>query len=235
MRVRIAQIFKVARGIKHLTLAPVEGQRLAPFVPGSHIKLRIPKLVGARAAAFSLTGSAQYARRYQIVVHRRRTAGSVARWLHDQAKPGDIVQVSEPRCGLELRPQATYHCLVAGGGGISAFLSHLDALRGGEKGYELHYAIRDKSDAVWCDDLQAHHGERFRQYVSTEGERLDFSHLLSAQPPGAHVYVCGPPRLIRSAVDAARRGDFPAHSIHWDAYGWDPDFGVEERGRCAPA
>jgi ferredoxin-NADP reductase len=236
LRVRIVQIDKVAWAMRHLMLAPINGQRLAPFVAGSHIKVEVPKFAGVKAGAFSLTGSAHDAHVYQILVRHTRNQSSVACWLHDEAKPGEIVDVSEPRCGLELYPQAAHHCLVAGGSGISAFLSHLDALHRDEDAYELHYAFKDRREGIWCDDLRACHGQRFRQYVSTEGERLDFNRLLSAQPPGAHVYVCGPPRLLQSAVDAARPSNFPAHAIHWDAYGWRPRIeGGERAGRASPA
>lgn len=232
MHVRIVQIDKLAKGIKHLTLAPVNDYCLAPFVAGSHIRLGVPQLAGTKRAPFSLTG--WNARRYQIVVHNNNGSGPVARWLHDEARPGELVDVSEPRCGLRLHPRAMHHCLVAGGSGITAFFSHLDSLRRHGRGYELHYAFKDRSDGIWCDDLRAAHGARFRQYVSAEGEHLDLSCLLSAQPLGTHVYVCGPARFIQSAIDAARRVGFPIRAIHWDAFGWRPSMSAPgERARQA--
>ncbi len=236
MRVRIVQIDTLARRVKRLTLGPTTGHCLAAFAAGSHVQIALPQWARAKPTPFSLTGSAQDTHRYQIVVFRRTNAGLVTRWLHDAARAGEIVDISAPRCGLPLHPHAAHHCLVAGGSGISAFFSHLHFLHRRGHGYELHYAMKDRDAEIWCDDLLVRQGKRFTQYVSTEGQRVDFRRILSVQPPGAHVYVCGPSRLIQSAVDAARVGDFPSHAIHWDTYGWQPRLaGNDKRVRCAAA
>jgi len=227
------QIDKVASRVKRLTLAPINSQALVAFAAGSHIKVGIPKLASVKPAPFSLTGSARDARHYQIIAHRRNNSGRITRWLYDEAVPGEIVEVSDPRCGLKLHPQAAHHCLVAGGSGIAAFFSHLDELRRAGHDYELHYVFRERSEGIWCDDLRAEHGERVRQYVTSEGERLDLSRLLSMQPAGTHVYVCGPPRLIQAAVNAAWWCGFPSEALHWDAYGWRPSAVTTKHAPCA--
>lgn len=226
MRVRVVRIDKIARSATYLALAPLRSQRLPPFAAGSHIRISVPKLPDAKAAPFSLTGSMDDEHEYQIVVHRKGNGESVADWLHNEAQLGDTLDVSEPKCGLRLNPEAAHHCLVAGGSGIAALFPHMAALRRQGAHYELHYAFRNEDEGIWRDALRVRHGDRVREYVATEGERLNLSRLLSAQPPGTHVYVCGPPRLIQSVVDAARHSEFPFGAIHWDAYGWQPDLEV---------
>ncbi len=229
MRVRIVQVERVAHRTKALILAPANGGRLPDFAPGSHVTIAVPHLSGKRRAPFSLTRPSTDTSHYQIVVHRNKSSGSVTYWLHDQAVPGDVVDISEPRCGLRLEAQAARHCLVAGGSGITAFFSHLNQLRKEYADYELHYALSSRAEGIYCAALTAQHGQRFKQYVAAEGARLQADKLLSAQTPGTHVYVVGPRRLIQSVVDAARTLRFPLRAIHWDAYVWRPDIGVDEQ------
>jgi ferredoxin-NADP reductase len=96
----------------------------------------------------------------------------------------------------------------------------------------MHYALRSREEGIYSAALTAQHGQRFKQYVAAEGARLRVNKLLSAQTPGTHVYVVGPRRLIQSVVDAARAGRFPLRAIHWDAYGWRPNIGVDEQHEC---
>lgn len=232
MRVRIVQVERVAHRTKALVLAPANGGRLPDFAPGSHVTIAVPQVSGKRRAPLSLTGSSSDTSYYRIVVQHRKSSGSIMRWLHDQAAPPDIVDISEPRCGLRLHAQAARHCLVAGGSGITAFFSHLDQLHKERADYEMHYALRSREEGIYSAALTAQHGQRFKQYVAAEGARLRVDKLLSAQTPGTHVYVVGPRRLIQSVVDAARAGRFPLRAIHWDAYGWRPNIGVDEQHEC---
>jgi ferredoxin-NADP reductase len=222
VRVRIAHIDELASHVKRLKLAPDNDDCLPPFVAGSHIQVAVPNLTDVKPAPFSLIGPPGESRCYEIVVYHTRRAGPVIRWLHDEARLGSLVSISLPRCGLELQLRATHHCLVAGGSGITAFFSHLEVLRRAGQGYQLHYTFKQRADGVWCNALLAEHNRHVRRYVSEEGERLDPTRVLSTQPPGAHVYVVGPPRLIQSVVDVARGNGFPRQAIHWDTYGWRP-------------
>ena len=222
MRVHISQIDKVANQVKHLMLAPIAGQLLAPFVAGSHTKVGIPKPARVKSAPFSLAGSAEKGRRDQIVAHGNKNGGPVARGLPEEASPRDSSEVLEPRCSFKVHPQTAQPCLVAGGSGAAAFFSHLDALRRQAHRDERHYAFKERSEGIWCNDLRAEYGKRLRQYASTEGGRLDLSRLLSMLPAGTHAYVSGLPRLMQSGVNAVWRCRVPSQAVNWDSYGGRP-------------
>ena len=112
--------------------------------------------------------------------------------------------------------------LIAGGIGITPFLAQLEDLHDGAVPYELHYSVRSPEHAAFLGRLRAREGDRAHMYYDSESHVIDFDGLLSHQPLGTHVYVCGPAGLINRVINTAKNCGWPGSHIHWEQFSAPP-------------
>lgn len=110
------------------------------------------------------------------------------------------------------RDDATSTVWIAGGVGITPFLSAAGALQSGSGNPPtLHYLVRSESDAMALDVLQDHHDAgrlNLVVHASAAGRRFRPDSLSEHHPnglQGAHVAVCGPASLVTMVDTEARR------------------------------
>jgi predicted ferric reductase len=124
---------------------------------------------------------------------------------------------------------------VAGGVGITPFLSATASLSIRQQPPTLIYCVRTRDDATALDALEkaARDGRiDLHLYSSSDGTRFDPAQLAAVVGPdrlrGAHVAICGPQTLVSDAAAAARRGG--ADEIETEAFdirgGVGPDLSV---------
>lgn len=143
-----------------------------------------------------------------------RSLGDWSSRLPATIRVGDEVRVEGPYG--RFRPLPSQPCVtvwVAGGVGITPFLSALDAASVVGIVPYLLYAVRTADDAVAIDQLRALDAAgtiRLRLFESTQGVRLgpdaldELDDLAAAGLHGAHVALCGPSGLVRTMAAAAR-------------------------------
>ncbi len=122
--------------------------------PGQYVSLRI----GGVARSYSLTGAAvPTPDAYRIGVrHIEGGQGSTA--VRYVLAPGDIVELQSPKGGFVLPSRNEFPVvLIAGGIGITPFLSYLETLEGGanEPRVTLHYGCRDGETRPFYRRLEA--------------------------------------------------------------------------------
>ena len=138
---RVTGLTPVTEDCLRVELALEDGQPLPDFVPGQHLVVRTPS--GTEGAAlircYSLVGPAQDAARRQYAITVRLVPpppdrpdlpeGRMSGRLHRLLRTGDRLEISAPRgrFHLPLSPEAPV-VLVAGGIGITPFLSWLETL-----------------------------------------------------------------------------------------------------------
>jgi ferredoxin-NADP reductase len=142
--------------------------------------------------------------------------------MHDQVRAGTPLEIAHPVNLFPLDKIARKHVLIAGGIGITPFLAQLEDLHDAAVPYELHYSVRSPEHAAFLSRLRAREGERVHMYYDSESQAVDFDGLLSAQPLGTHVYVCGPAGLINRVTAAAREWGWPDSHIHWEQFAAPP-------------
>ena len=137
-----------------LTLRPVDGGSLPAFRPGQYVSLRI----GEAIRSYSLTGAAvSTPDAYRIGV-RHIEGGQVSTAVRHALTPGDTVELQSPKGGFVLPLRNEFPVvLVAGGIGITPFLSYLETLEGGadEPHVTLHYGCRDGASRPFHHRLEA--------------------------------------------------------------------------------
>ena len=99
--------------------------------------------------------------------------------------------------------------MIAGGIGITPFLSMIDECLRRDCAFELHYCVRTRADVVFPVRLRALPQKYITMHYSREpgSGRLDVAGLIQRLPPDAHVYCCGPETLMRAVRD---------ETAHWE-------------------
>jgi vanillate O-demethylase ferredoxin subunit len=209
----VAGIEQAGRGIKLLTLTDPDRWELPPFKPGAHIDLHLPN---GMVRTYSLCNEPADNARYVIAVKREADGRGGSRALHDDIKVGDVIGVSLPRGGLEPGADITRHVFIAGGIGVTPFLSmarHL--VRTGEADFTLHLIVREEVPlAAQLASLIAE--ERVVVHRTSRSGRPDLAPLIGAAGPDTMVACCGPESMTDDFERATSA--WPAANVHIERF-----------------
>ncbi len=222
LAVEITAIEQVTPLIKHFKLAALGGAALPAFSGGSHIIVVMRGAARIHRNPYSLLSSPHQLDAYEIGVRRMEESRGGSHFMHDQVKVGSRLEIAHPVNLFPLDKIARKHVLIAGGIGITPFLAQLEDLHDGQVPYELHYSVRSPEHAAFLDSLRSREGDKVRMYYDSESQAIDFDGLLSNQPLGTHVYVCGPAGLINRVTTTAKSCGWPDSHIHWEQFSAPP-------------
>ncbi|WP_027855194.1 PDR/VanB family oxidoreductase [Marinobacterium litorale] len=217
IQVRVTAIAEVAPAIREFTLAPVGGE-LLPFSPGSHVVVEMPAEPRPHRNAYSLLSDPRESGSYRIAVRRQETSRGGSIYMHESVAVGDELSITPPANLFSPAWSARKHLLVAGGVGITPFMSYLPELERRGANFELHYLYRSSSTGAYREQLEQTLGERCFLYDSEAGNRCELGTLLADQPRGTHVYICGPETLIAGVHEVAQSLGWPESHIHYEAF-----------------
>ena len=209
----VAGIEQAGAGIKLFTLTDPDQWELPPFKPGAHIDLHLPN---GLVRTYSLCNEPADNTRYVIAVKREADGRGGSRALHDEIGVGDVIGVSLPRGGLGAGANITRYVFVAGGIGVTPFLSmarHLE--RTGGVDFTLHLIVRD--DVPLAADLASLiDAGRVVVHCTSRGGRPDLAELVGAAGPQTLVACCGPESMTDDfeRVTAA----WPAANVHIERF-----------------
>jgi dimethylamine monooxygenase subunit B len=222
LRVRVVAVTQVTPLVKHFKLASASGGPLPPFSGGSHIVVVMAGANRVYRNPYSLLSSPAELDHYEIGVRRMEESRGGSHFMHDEVRVGSVIEIAHPVNLFPLDKIARKHLLVAGGIGITPIMAQLADLHPGTVAYELHYAVRSPEHAAFLEELEQREPGRVNMYYDSAGEHIDFDELLSQQPLGTHLYVCGPAGLIKIAVDVARAWGWPDSHVHWEQFSAPP-------------
>jgi ferredoxin-NADP reductase len=199
--------------IKVFTLVDPDRWELPPFKPGAHIDLH---LLGGLVRTYSLCNDPQDNARYVVAVKREANGRGGSVLLHDKIGVGDVIGVSLPRGGFDVDETVTRYVFVAGGIGVTPYLSIASYLRRiGHPDFRLHVIARDHMP---LDRLLAPliDGGRIVLHRTSDTGRPDIAALLGKAASGTAVGCCGPEGMIRDFEHAT--ADWPAASVHVERF-----------------
>lgn len=212
----VADIDEPVPGVRALTLRSPDGRKLPPFVPGSHLTVGC----GERNNAYSLTGDGVDPDEYHISVLKVDASRGGSRWIHESLSPGSVVTTELPRSAFPPIVRAARHLLIAGGIGITPIVSHLRAARVWQRDVQVLYVHREGAGAHTGDVLTLTDGAA--DIVTSAAAFCDrLRPMLADQPVGTHLYVCGPPGLIETVMNAATELGWPPSRLHCERFGAD--------------
>jgi ferredoxin-NADP reductase len=222
LAVTVTGIEQVTPLIKHFTLEAADGGALPAFSGGSHIIVVMRGPTRIHRNPYSLLSSPHDLGHYEIGVRRMEESRGGSHWLHDRVTVGSRLEIAHPVNLFPLDKIARKHLLIAGGIGITPFLAQLEDLHSGGVPYELHYSVRSPEHAAFLPRLREREGDRVRLYYDSESQAIDFDGLLSNQPLGTHVYICGPAGLINKVIATAKAWGWSDSHIHWEQFAAPP-------------
>ncbi len=214
MKLRVAQARYTTPDVFHVTLVHPRKPELPAWAPGAHVDLRIPD---GRVRQYSLCGDPADRTRYDIAIKREAAGRGASLWAHANLTVGAIAHISAPRNNFPLARGARRHVLVAGGIGITPFISMVRTLAGERAEFELHLCARSAAATPFVSELRAFCGDRLSTWFSSEGRRFSAATI---GPPGdgRHLYVCGPPRLLEPVLALAATTGWPETHVHKEAF-----------------
>lgn len=215
--VRVAERSRAANNIVAFELVGEKGEVLPPFTAGAHIDLHLP---GGVIRQYSLVNSPKERHHYVVAVLRDANGRGGSLVMHDTVQVGDVIKIGPPKNCFELATTSRHKILIAGGIGITPFLSMMDVLYTNGQSFELHYSAKKKESAAFIDELSgSKFSEKIKIYLTAESEqRLNILETLAKAPADSEVYACGPPRLVEATVAAAKELGWPDDRIKWEAF-----------------
>ncbi|WP_378147180.1 PDR/VanB family oxidoreductase [Cnuibacter sp. UC19_7] len=205
----VAEARPVAEGVVLLELTSPRGAELLAWRPGAHLDVVVQPGVERQ---YSLCGDPADRSRYRIAVLREPDGRGGSAHLHDHVRAGSTLRVKGPLNHFELDAAPAYR-FVAGGIGITPILPMIRAAEAASTPWTLDYAGRSRATMAFVDELVEAYGSRVAVHAADEGARLD---VVALDPAGAHVYGCGPARMIEALE--ARAASWPPHTLHVERF-----------------
>ena len=214
---RVSRREDPASGLAVLELVAADGGALPAYAAGAHVEVEITDGV---VRPYSLCARPDQGGCYRIGVLRDAASrgGSVA--IHETFREGRSVRISPPRNLFPLHAGGEKALLLGGGIGITPMLAMAYELTARGRPFELHYCVRSRTSAGFLDEIAEAFGGRATVHADDEGaeQQLGLDALLRAQPPGAHVYVCGPSGFMDFVLEKAKASGFGPERIHFEYF-----------------
>ena len=215
--VRVKAIQQITPVIREFSLEAVD-HPLLPFSSGSHIVVQLPLPDRLLRNAYSLMNDPYDQHEYKIAVRLQEQSRGGSKYLHEQVKVGDQLNISAPLNLFSIHSQAQHHVFIAGGIGITPFMSHMRFMLHAGDSFELHYACREGISNAYGAELKELFKDQVHIYSEKNKQRLDVEALLRQQHLNTHVYICGPERLIQAVSSTAEKLGWSPNRVHWEAF-----------------
>jgi ferredoxin-NADP reductase len=222
IKAKLNRVTREAEDINLLEFGAADGTTLEPFSPGAHIDLH---LGNGLVRSYSLVNSPRERDRYVIAVKKEAAGRGGSRFIHEQLRAGDLIDISTPRNNFKLREDVPHSILIAGGIGVTPLACMSIRLEQLGRPWELYYAARDRHSAGLVSQLAAF-GPKVKFYFSGESNprrraaRIDIDQIVRTAPPGAHIYCCGPSSMLTAFETAT--ATYPADQAHKEFFS-NPD------------
>ncbi len=219
MTVKVVAITQVAEKVKRFRFKRVDGKPMPVFSGGAHVVVAMRDGDFLRRNPYSLMSSPRDTSGYEISTLRVENSRGGSAYLHEKLELGDTLTISQPVNLFPFDVRGRKHVLMAGGIGITPFMTMMDQMAHEDRTFELHYAVRNRNHGAYWQDLIERYGvHRVKIYVDEEKLFIPVSHILAAQPLGTHLYVCGPAGMIDGVLNKARDAGWPVQNLHSERF-----------------
>ncbi|WP_299919368.1 ferredoxin reductase family protein [uncultured Roseobacter sp.] len=155
-----------------------------------------------------------------------KVLGDWTRRVREELQPGGKVQVRGPYGRFDATHAGKKQIWLAGGIGLTPFLSKLRAMEiGDERQIHLVYAAREEQDAIFLEELKDRAAELGNVTIvplfSDEGNfaRVDMMKLKLPDPLGTYDYfMCGPKPMVDGIMKDLRSEGVSRSQIHTEAF-----------------
>lgn len=215
LRVRVDRIDLAARETRIFTLSPVDGGVLPPAEPGAHIDLF---LGSGLVRPYSLLVPSPEPYSYVVGVKKDRDGRGGSRYMHEQLRAGDEIEISPPRNNFPLTEKAVHTVLIAGGIGITPVWAMAQRLIELGSSWRLYASNRSREDTPLLAELSALDNVSLH-FDDEAGGFMDLAAIIAAAPDSTHFYCCGPAPML--AAYQAATAHLDARFVHYEVFGAD--------------
>tara|TARA_B100000700_G_scaffold327366_1_gene441717 strand:+ start:2531 stop:4288 length:1758 start_codon:yes stop_codon:yes gene_type:complete len=215
LRVKVLRKWVTAEDIVGLELESI-GEPLPTHQPGAHIDVHLPN---GLVRQYSLTNAPGDGLLYRLGVKLESDSRGGSEFLHETAKEGDVLAISEPRNNFPLRRDTVKTILIAGGIGITPLLSMAQTLRKDKLDYELHYFAQAEGHLAFPeilrkldDSVVLHLG------LSPDETKGELAVLLAEYETAMHIYACGPGPMLEATRHIASDFGWPDEAVHFEYF-----------------
>ena len=221
-KLMLAGVEAVTHNVKTFQFKPVGGEHVPfEYLAGQFLTLHIEPHGIPTSRSYTIASTPTWRDRIEITV-KREDNGLVSRWLHDDLKLGDEVEVEAPNGTFVFTGREADSVMLIGGGvGITPMMStarHLTAMRWPGKIY-LILGFSAPRDFIFREEIAAltsgNPNLRVTVTMSRPGDepwsgavgRIDARLLASAVPDIATqlAHICGPPPMMDAGQGRAPR------------------------------
>ena len=206
-----AQITAVAAATPSIrTLRLVIPDPAFRFLPGQWVDLGIEVDGTTHTAGYSITSSPIHPGEIELAI-KASARHPVARWVHERARVGDRVKVSQGQGPFVYLPEMSDNVVLIGGGvGITPLLSIFRHVRDAKLTTQAHlvYSVSDSREILFRDELEAavrNHDNLHVSITVTQPDprwhgltgRIDPVKLHALDVPDDTLYyLCGPQGMV---------------------------------------
>ncbi len=191
------------------------------FEPGQFIFLAFGGTNGWERHPFTVA-SAPSDGRLEVSI---RALGDYTRDLRENLQPGTPAKIAGPFGAFDYRHGGQQQIWIAGGVGITPFISWIRSLpENFDRDVSFYYAVNHAAEAIYLDEItaatQAHPNLRLHLVDSSIDGYLTADQATAdiADPSRASVYMCGPPAMMTAMADGFRHQGIPRSQIRWEQF-----------------
>ena len=216
--VTVTEIVAVNELVTRFKFERTDGGLLPTFSGGAHTVVEMKDGAITRLNPYSLMSDPMDQSAYTISVRRDDEGRGGSLFMHNNVSVGDKMVISYPVNFFSLDLRAKKQLFIAGGIGITPFLSQIKQMERLGGAWELHYACRNPALGSYVDELLSAHPYEAHVYYDDEMQAIALEELLNGQPVGTHVYVCGPKGMINWVRAAAEKLGWPREAVHYEEF-----------------
>lgn len=208
------------------------GEAAAQFLPGQFALLSVPDVQGTRAYSMSNLPNPEGV--WQFII-RRVAQGKATRFLFDEMRPGDTLELDGPYGAAWLREDSPRDIVcIAGGSGLAPVLSIARAAAVGQPGRSVYFYYGGRGTSDLCGQTQLAqlpgYGERLHYLAAISNPEPQwkgpsgFIHEVVEADLGAKLsqfdfYFAGPPAMVTAVQEMLMvRHCVPHTQIHFDRF-----------------
>jgi tetrachlorobenzoquinone reductase len=177
-------------------LRPLSEDLLPVFKAGAHVDLF---LANGLIRQYSIASDPEDRSRYVLGIKRDASGRGGSRFVHDSFRAGTIVPMGPPRSTFLLVEDGKPAVFIAGGIGVTPFLSMAHRATRIDLNWKLHAAVRRRAELPILSPVRSQ-GERIATHVDEEhdGRPIDLAAIVRSVGPDTHLYCCGPSPMLKA-------------------------------------
>ncbi|ODS24151.1 ferredoxin--NADP(+) reductase [Candidatus Endobugula sertula] len=216
--VTVTDIVTVNELVTRFKFKRTDGKLLPAFSGGAHIVVEMQHGDQQRRNPYSLMSSPFDLSYYSISIRRDDKGRGGSLFMHQEVGIGDEMTISYPVNVFSLDMRAKKYLMIAGGIGITPFLAQIPQISCLHGHFELHYSVRSSALGSYVGYLTAQYPNNVHTYYSDHKQYLDLDKLLTKQPLGTHLYICGPKGMIEWVCKTAAKYGWPRETVHYEEF-----------------